>query len=338
MSVVQIRGDAIWLERVIRGSDIPMSLATPARSLLLTAPRTLAWVEEALAPPQGDEVLVRTRAGAISGGSELPQYLGAARGGAPPRYPRMTGYESVGTVAACGPQVRRLHVGDRVVTFYGHRTAALVPERSAIPVPDGISDELALLAILTCDAAKGVRAIAPLPEESALITGAGAMGLFTLFILKAYGVAVVDVVEPAVSRHALALALGARATLTPDEAQVHLAEYAIAFECSSRDAAFALAQERLLPGGRLCVLADGNLEPLILTPAFHQKELRVVASSDGWDYQTHAAWYFTLLQRHLTPLDEVFQQTITSNELSETFARLASRELAPVKVLVAYRA
>jgi len=310
---------------------------TPARSLLLTAPRTLAWVTETLPPPQRDEVLVQTTSGAISSGSELPHYLGTARSSVPAGYPRMTGYESVGRVAACGPEVRGLRVGQRVVAFYGHRTAALVPEQKVLPVPEIISDRLALLAILTCDAAKGVRAVAPLPEEPALITGAGAMGLFTLFILKAYGVAVVDLVEPDESRHTLALPLGARAALTPDEAQVSVAdEYTVAFECSSRNSAFALLQERLQPGGRLCVLADGNREPLILTPAFHEKELLVVGSSDGWDYQAHAAWYFDLIQRHPTALGEVFQQAITPDELPATFARLASREIAPVKVLVEY--
>src|SRR5258708_25230058 len=154
-------------------------------------------------------VVVQTVAGAVSIGGELPQYAGTARGGEPPRYPRMTGYESVAVVVAVGEGVERLRVGERVVAFYGHQTAALVPANKAIRVPEGISDELALLTVLTCDAAKGVRKIAPLPEEPVLVTGAGAIGLFALFILKAYGSAAVDVVEPDERRHALARARGA---------------------------------------------------------------------------------------------------------------------------------
>lgn len=39
-----------------------------------------------------------TTAGAVSIGTELPQYTGAERVIVPRAYPRMTGYESVGTV------------------------------------------------------------------------------------------------------------------------------------------------------------------------------------------------------------------------------------------------
>ena len=109
-----------------------------ARSLLLAGPRRLEWVAEALPAPGPGEVLVETRAGAISVGSELPLYEGMARSAEPPRYPRMTGYESVGIVTACGPGVGAPRVGERVVAFYGHRSAALVPAQKAIPVPDGV--------------------------------------------------------------------------------------------------------------------------------------------------------------------------------------------------------
>lgn len=308
-----------------------------ARSLLLVAPRRLEWVEETLPDPAPGMLLVRTLAGAISIGSELPRYLGTARHSSPPRYPAMTGYESVGVVTAVGLGVARASAGQRVVAFYGHRSAALVPEHKAIPVPEDITDTLALLSILTCDAAKGVRKLAPAPTEHVLITGAGAMGLFTLFILKAYGIADVDVVEPNPDRHALAHALGARAVLTPDEAAATGNDYDAGFECSARDAAFVLLQRRLAPHGGLCVLSDGNIEPLTLTPAFHEKELAVVGSSDGWDYQQHAAWYFDYLRTTSTPLADVFQMEIGAEALPTVFERLASGDIAPEKVLTRYR-
>ena len=172
--------------------------------LCLIAPRSLAWITEELPPVGPHDVLVQTRAGAISIGSELPLYSGTSRAGHPPQYPWRMGYESVGIVVACGSTMQRLQRGDRVVAFYGHCTHAVVPETRVIVVPDGISDALAILSILTCDASKGVRKIAPRPEETTLITGAGAIGLLTLFILRAYGVAQIDVVEPLAERHSLA--------------------------------------------------------------------------------------------------------------------------------------
>src|SRR5690242_10088378 len=98
-----------------------------AQSLVQTGPRQLEWTQQRLAAPAAGMVVVRTVAGAISIGSELPQYAATARGAEPPRYPRMTGYESVAVVVTVGEGVERLRVGERVVAFYGHRTAALVP-------------------------------------------------------------------------------------------------------------------------------------------------------------------------------------------------------------------
>src|SRR6476469_3092425 len=106
-----------------------------ARSLLLTEPRRLEWVDEELPAPEPGEALIETTAGAVSVGTELPEYRGTARHSAPPRYPRMTGYESAGVVTAVGAGVARPRVGERVFSFYGHRTHALVAAEKAIPIP-----------------------------------------------------------------------------------------------------------------------------------------------------------------------------------------------------------
>lgn len=305
-------------------------------NLFLTAAKSLTWITEELPAPGAHDVVVQTQTSAISIGSELPRYCGTARTDRPVYYPESMGYENVGIVLACGSAVQMVQRGDRVVAFYGQRTRAIVPETKVIVVPAGVSDALAILAILTCDAAKGIRKLAPRPEEMALITGAGAMGLLTLFILRAYGVAHVDMVEPRGERHALARTLGARQVLHPQELALEDGAYAVAFECSSRDAAFALLQQHMQANGRICVTADGNIEPLTLTSAFHEKELQLVASSDGWDYHRHAAWYFHEVQQRQTCLEQLFELQIPRDELISTFEQLAAGSMRPVKVLVRY--
>lgn len=306
--------------------------------LYLLAPKCLAWVPEDLPVLGAHDVLVQTRAGAISIGSELPLYTGTARAGHAPQYPRSIGYESVGVVTACGSAVQRVQCGDRVVAFYGQCTQAIVPETRVIVVPDGVSDELAILSILTCDSAKGVRKIAPKPEETALITGAGAIGLLTLFILRAYGVAQVDMVEPRTERHTLARLLGARQVWHPQQVSTEKSSsYAVAFECSSRNEAFALLQKLVEPQGRVCITADGNIEPLVLTSDFHEKELQIIGSSDGWDYHQHAAWYFHQVQQHVTHLERLFELRIARDELILTYAQLAAGSIQPMKVFVSYK-
>ncbi len=307
------------------------------RSLLLAAPRQLEWIAEDLPPLQSSEVLLQTIAGAISIGSELPQYGGTARSSTPATYPRMTGYESLGIIIACGSAVRRLHVGDRVVTFYGHRTHGIVPETRAIAVPKDVSNGLALLVILTCDVSKGLRKIGEL-DDHVLITGAGTIGLLTVFMVKHFAGddIVIDVVEPRAERRALALRLGARTALSPQEMLQRNDTYTQAFECSSYNAAFALLQSKMQREGRICILADGNFEPLVLAPAFHEKELQVIASSDGWDYQEHAKWYFNLVRKDSHNLEQVFDYCTTANDLIATFERIATSAITPTKVLVQY--
>lgn len=305
------------------------------RSLLLTAPHQLDWVAEDLPPPGPQEVLVRTIAGAISIGTELPQYRGTEREIVVRGYPRMTGYESLGEVIARGAGVQSLELGERVVAFYGHRTHALVQEAEAIRVPVGISDALALLVILTCDVAKGIRNLAPRRDEPVLVTGGGAIGLLTLWVLHAYGVRAIDVVEPLAARRALARRLGARRAVPPGRS--HLEDgYAIGIECSSRQAGFALLQERAVTRGRICVLADGNLEPLVLTPSFHTKELSIMGSSDGWDYQQHAHWYFEQIKDGTPHLEALFEAHVPVHGLARLFTPMASGETTPVKAFVQY--
>jgi alcohol dehydrogenase len=308
-----------------------------SRSLLLTAPKQLAWVAEDLPSLRPDEVLVQTRAGAISIGAEVPQYTGTARSTDLPRYPYMTGYESVGAVSAGGSQVKKLHVGQRVVAFYGHRTHAIVPEHKAIPVPDDISDALALLTILSCDVGKGIRKVVLDETQPVLVTGAGTIGLLAVFMLRATDVQKVDVVEPRVERRALALLFGARTALHPSEMVDKGAMYAIGIECSSRNTAFALLQDRVQRDGRICILADGNIEPFMLTSAFHEKELSVVGSSDGRDYQGHAQWFFEIVRQHSHTLEQLFDYQTTADNLAQTFESLAQGTIQPIKVLVRYK-
>ncbi len=307
---------------------------THAHALLLTAPHTTAWLEHPIASPQKDQVLVRTLYSAMSLGTELALYKGTSRNPSNVTYPKMTGYETYGVVEAVGEEVDDVRVGDCALTFAGHVTHAILSASRIIPVPNGLDPRLALLAILSNDVKKGVFKAAPQPHERVLVTGAGAIGLLTLFILKALGVDHVDVVEPVRERLELAQSLGAQNTFTPEEVEEIETAYAVGLECSSRNAAFSLLQDKLQTNGRICILADGNLEPLTLTPQFHQKELEVMGSSDGEDYQEHAEWFYSLPE--LSRLTGLFDLTVNAEDLPQTFEKLVNQEVKPVKVLVRY--
>jgi alcohol dehydrogenase len=285
-------------------------------SLLLTALRQLEWVSEVLPSLEPHEVLIQTTAGAISIGSELPIYRGTARSTEPIRYPRMTGYESAGIITGCGSHVQRFQAGDRVIAFYGHRSHAIIPEAKAIAVLNDVPDALALLSILTCDVSKGIRKVNPKPNEAVLITGAGTIGLLTVFMLKALGVQTIDVVEPRAGRRAMALQLGARMAMPSQEITKGSEIYPVACECSSRDAAFELLQGKMQREGRICILSDGNIEPLTpracaISRCFHPRSFKSQA-------RLRRHWRISVL---LIPL--------CSPRLSPQFGRRSQRALPP---------
>lgn len=307
-------------------------------SLLLTGPRALHWERTTLPPVGPGELLVATRTGAVSLGTELPLYRGDARGVPAARYPRMTGYEAVGVVRACGAGVATLRPGDRVVATYGHRTAAVIPAHKAIPVPEGVGDDLAILTILSGDVATGIGRLGAAAGGEVLVTGAGALGLLAVFVLRARGAAAVEVVEPEAGRRALALALGARRAYAPDKVGPPGERYDAGVECSSRASACALLQQQLRRKAPLVIVADGNLEPLVLDPAFHERELTVHGTSDCPDYHAHARWYFANLARFAPTLARLFDRRTTPAALPATLAALADGGERAVKVLVDYGA
>lgn len=97
-------------------------------------------VEERPDPePARGEVLVRVKAAGLNG-ADMLQLRGAYP--APPGSPAdIPGLELAGEVAALGPDAGRFAVGDRVMAVVGgggQAELAVVHERAAMPVPDGL--------------------------------------------------------------------------------------------------------------------------------------------------------------------------------------------------------
>lgn len=308
-----------------------------ARSLMLYGPHTLNWSEDMLPLVDPHHLVIESIAGAVSIGTELPQYLGTARSAETINYPKMTGYESYGRITSVGQQVPEQLIGEKVLAHYGHRTHAILPLQDVILVPSRVPPPTALLAILTCDVAKGVRKLHIQPDERVLVTGAGAIGLMTVWLLKQYGVQSIHVLEIDAERCEKAIELGANVAVHPAEAQTWQADFDIGIECSSSNDVFAVMQAKMTQHGRICVLSDGNREALTLSPHFHQRELTITASSDGWDYQRHAIWFWQMIASGNLLADLIFDLTIPHTDLPQIFANLARQTINPTKILVNYQ-
>ncbi|MFC6664567.1 theronine dehydrogenase [Deinococcus radiopugnans] len=218
------------------------------RRLTVTAPHEFCWEEVTLPPPGSGEVRVRTILSAISVASELS----VARDGP---FPSRLGYQTLGVVTEVEADVG-LAVGVRVITTLGHASTGIHQAGRVVPVPDHIPDRQALAVILGEETHKGIRRVTPQPGERVLVAGAGLLGLLSVFNLTRRGVRNVTVLEPDTQRRELALAFGAAAASTPG----HLPHdaYDVGLECSAAPHGFAELLAHLRPGGRCCVLSDGN--------------------------------------------------------------------------------
>jgi alcohol dehydrogenase len=306
------------------------------KSLVLKEKKKLQWTTKTIPPLKEDYILIKTVAGAISIGAELPQYNETDPTDHPPSYPKETGYESFGEVIATGEAVKGFKKGDRAVAFYGHKDYGIVKEGKAIFVPEGIHHTDALLVILSCDAAKGVLKLNPKENDRVMVTGAGTMGLLTVYFLKEYmNVSHIDMLEPHGSRGELARKLGAE-TVYKGQSECPSDFYDYALECSGFNDAFKILQKSLKYEGEICILSDGNKEAFRLQPDFYRKELKVVGSSDGWDYEQHSKWYFEQIKDKDSGLRRLFEKTINFEKLPECFEELSTGNSSPIKVLVNY--
>ncbi len=114
-----------------------------------------------------------------------------------PELPFSPGAEVAGVVAAVGPEVASLKVGDRVMGSCGHGAFAekvVVKENKALRIPDGIDFDVAAAFTLTYGTSWHALAdrAALAPGETLLVLGAaGGVGLAAIEIGKALGARVI---------------------------------------------------------------------------------------------------------------------------------------------------
>lgn len=205
---------------------------------------------------RADDVLIAVEACGICG-SDL-QILNV-----PPGHPAtpgtILGHEFVGRVQDLGEAATTVRVGQRVVVdpdpkcgsciscragrpanceniralgVYrdgGLASLVIAPAGAVYPISDDVPATLAALVEPLACVVNGANRAAPRPGESVVIMGAGTIGCLFAAVFKASGAGPIVVVEPNSVRAAVARAVAADISLTPDE--------------------FAARRTELLPGG-----------------------------------------------------------------------------------------
>jgi len=256
------------------------------------------------------EVLVRVHYAGICG-SDLHLFKS---GMLPPQ--AIMGHEVSGTIEALGEGVGERKVGDRVIIrpigcgscpvckeqkenlCPGRRAIGLgqnpggyaekiaVPWGMTIPVPENVPLDQAALTDPVATALHAIRQARPLQKKSALVLGAGVIGLSLLLLLKKEGAKPILVSELEERRREMALQLGADGVVQPrDDGALQVIQSltggrgpAAAFECSGSAGAFEQALRWVAKDGEIILVGLGG-EPFCLPPIMAVlKEARIIGS------------------------------------------------------------
>jgi L-iditol 2-dehydrogenase len=272
-------------------------------ALLLSAYNRLEIVDMPLPTAGPDEVLVRVEACGICG-SDVHGMDGSTGRRIPPI---VMGHEAAGVVAAVGPGVEDVAVGDRVtfdstiscgkcdyclrgdINLCDHREVVgvscgeyrrhgafaeyvSVPRRIIYPLPAELPfTEAAMLEAISV-AMHAVRVSGAAGGETALVVGAGMIGLLTLQAARAAGCSTIYVSDIDPTRLALAVALGADHVLpfTGMQLAARVAELTgrqgadLVFEAVGNNEAVATAIDSVRKGGTVTLI--GNVAPEVTLP------------------------------------------------------------------------
>jgi L-iditol 2-dehydrogenase len=287
------------------------------KALVLSAYRRLS-IEDVPLPTLGShDVLVRVRACGICG-SDVHGFDGSTGRRRPPI---IMGHEASGEVALAGPAVTRWKAGDRVTMdstiFCGscwhclrgelnlceerrvlgvsceeyRRDGAFaeyvaVPERILHRLPDGLSFEHAAMAEAVSVAVHAVGNAKLEKDSSAVVVGAGMIGLLVIQVLKTAGCRQIIAVDLDDTRLALARRLGATAAINSSSASPAAAIRQMtagrgadaAFEVVGLSSTVGGALDCVRKGGRVTLV--GNLEARVELPlqAVVTRELTLIGS------------------------------------------------------------
>ncbi len=159
----------------------------------------------------------------------------------------------------------------------GYADNVCVPEQCLLPVPDDVSDHSAPLLLDTIGtSAHGVRlASKVVMPGTALVIGAGPVGLGALIVLRRMGFGPLTVREPNAYRAGIAASFGA-VPVSVEEALISAP--VLVLECSGKDAGRQLALEAVAPYGAVVQLGESDAWSISETKAIRRKDYFLIRS------------------------------------------------------------
>lgn len=193
-----------------------------------TAPRQVEVRAQELPDPAPGQVQVQALLSAISPGSELLVYRGQAPEDLPAddtiaalsgdfSFPMQYGYSLVGRVTAAGADVEPGWVGQEVFAFHPHAAAFNCEPQVLLPLPPGLRPEDAVFLPNMETAVNFTMDGRPVIGERVVVLGQGIVGLLCTALLARFPLGALVTLDRHARRRQVSVALGASASLNPDE-------------------------------------------------------------------------------------------------------------------------
>jgi (R,R)-butanediol dehydrogenase/meso-butanediol dehydrogenase/diacetyl reductase/L-iditol 2-dehydrogenase len=316
------------------------------------------------------DLLIRVKAVAICG-SDVHGFDGSTGRRKPPI---VMGHEASGEIVETGAEVTRFKKGDRITfdsTIYcgecwfcqngwfnlcDHRVVlgvscdeyrrhgafaeyVLVPERIAVPLPEGISWEEAACTEPAGVAAHAIRTASPGLNETAAVVGSGLIGNLVIQILKAGGSGKVLALDTDAARRETALVSGADAAFDPADGDILKKVQAlsggrgadIVFEAVGAAAPIKTAVTIARKGGTVVLI--GNVNPQVEIPlqSVVSRQIRLQGScAISGEYPIA----LDLMARKKISVRSLISAAVPMSEGQQWFDRLYNREGNLLKVVL----
>jgi 2-desacetyl-2-hydroxyethyl bacteriochlorophyllide A dehydrogenase len=316
--------------------------------------------EETVPSPGPGEVRVETIASAVSAGTEMLVYRGEVPQDLPLDLPTLRGsyafpikygYAVAGRVLDTGSNAGHLYPGDPVFVHHPHQEVFVVPATMLVRLPDDLDPLLGVFAA-NLETALNVVHDTPLSlGETALVLGAGVVGLLVARLLKLAGAGAVLVVDPLERRRKLALAAGADGAFGPEGANGRVMDLTggrgvdVAVEVSGSGAALQAAIEAVATEGTVVVASWYGTRPIALDLGgrFHRGRVSLRSSQVGrlnpelqprWDRERRTETVIGLLDR--LDLRDLISHCLPFGRAPEVYRLLDQRPEEAVQVVFSY--
>jgi len=316
------------------------------RAIVFPELQRAALVEEEIAPPAAGELLIEATRSLVSTGTEMICYHGSCDPGTHwagfAHLPHRPGYSLVGRVAEVGEGLEGWQVGQRVICTANHRSPVVVQPAQVWGrcVPDGLSDEQAVWAVLGVITQTGVRMAEHAMGDSAVVIGLGPLGQLVVQYLRLLGLEEVLAVDPVQARLDLALAHGATAAFCgrSDDCQDFVREHTqarladVVYDVTGHWAVLPTALPLAREHGKMILLGDSpHPSRQTLTYDVVSRQVRIIGSRSSWLPPAYAMWtpqrmtdlFLTYVQRGQMQVDDLTTHRVRPEDAAQVYALLA---------------